>query len=101
MLGTCNDVRQAEYFRCMLDELPGTNQYSVTVSGDVPDDDQARLRRRGLFCSGHVGMSRTGNIREGSCDTTFDVLADSSEAARKLAEQELDAERILAITLVA
>lgn len=94
------DVRQAGYGRCMLDELAGTNQYSVTVSGDVRDSDQARLRRRDLFCSGHVGMSRTGNIREGSCDTTFDVFGDSSEAARELVERELGAERILAITRV-
>ncbi len=80
--------------------LANGNQYSVTVAGYVADDDRERLRLRGLFPTGHVGMSATGDLRTGSCDTTFDVFADTPEAARALAERELDGKRIVAVQRV-
>lgn len=67
------------------------NVFLVTVEGDVPDGEQSRLRLRGLYPGGHVGMSRTGDIRAGTCETFFAVLADTAGDARAHAERELRA----------
>jgi hypothetical protein len=71
--------------------LNDTNVFLVTVDGDVPDGEQSQLRLRGLYHGGHVGMSHTGDIRAGTCETSFAVLADTTGDARAHAECELRA----------
>ena len=71
--------------------LDNTDVFLVTVEGDVPDGEQSRLRLQGLYHGGHVGMSRTGDIRAGTCETSFAVLADTAGDARALAEREFRA----------